>query len=119
MNNNFIFEQGVLQVQIIRFGRSKSLEMRPGEDTSKSVVVSAGISPDSARWLVEPCCLLSFRLFATVSITDFPRLKVIIIFTFNQWKLQSWHKIAQSLVTYINDLICRHSNSRELKHARF
>jgi len=54
MNNNFFFEQGVLQVQIIRFGRSKSLEMRRGKDTSKSVVVSTDISPDSTRWLVEP-----------------------------------------------------------------
>ena len=39
-------------MQIIRFGRSKSLEMRPGKETSKSIVVSADMSPDSTRWLV-------------------------------------------------------------------
>lgn len=43
-------QEGVLQVQIIRFGRSKSLEMRPGKDSSNTAVVSADMPPDSTRW---------------------------------------------------------------------
>ncbi len=41
-----------LQVQIVRLGRSKSLVMGPGEDTSKSCVVQADMPPDSTRWFV-------------------------------------------------------------------
>lgn len=64
----FLFlEQGVLQVQIVRFGRSKSLKIRPGKDSSKTAVVSADMPPDSTRWLVKPCWLFPLRWLATVS----------------------------------------------------
>ncbi|KAL9964999.1 hypothetical protein ACROYT_G028722 [Oculina patagonica] len=38
------------QVQIVRLGRSKSLVMRPGENTSKSCMVQADMPPESTRW---------------------------------------------------------------------